>query len=282
MPKFGALAYTWVGTWNKENGQKAIENAAQAGLDLIEIPLVNAAGFDADLTSRQLASAGINGVATLALPKEAHLPTNPKRATEFLKLAIGKVEQMGGTHLSGVLYGHAGTLVGRPPTQEERDTCARVLVEIASYADERAITLAIEPVNRYETYLFNVVEDALALIEKVGAPNLKLHVDTYHMNIDEHGFYQPTKMAGDRLVYVHASDSDRGTVGEGNVRWDDFFRALEEINYRGPLVLESFCSVVPEMIAVSCMWRPSKAGIDEMVSRSLQFLRQKASIYKLN
>jgi D-psicose/D-tagatose/L-ribulose 3-epimerase len=157
-----------------------------------------------------------------------------------------------------------------------------VLAEIASYANEKRITLAIEPINRYETYLFNVVEDALALIEKVGAPNLKLHVDTYHMNIDKHGFYQPTKLAGDRLIYVHASDSDRGTVGEGNVRWDDFFRALAEINYEGPLVLESFSSVVPEMIAVSCMWRPSMMGIDEMVSRSLQFLKAKATNYGLN
>ena len=93
MPKFGALAYTWVGTWNKETGQKAIEKAAKAGLDLIEIPLVNADRFNAELTCRQLAEAGISGVATLALPKEAHLPTNPKRATEFLKLAIDKVEQ---------------------------------------------------------------------------------------------------------------------------------------------------------------------------------------------
>ena len=89
-------------------------------------------------------------------------------------------------------------------------------------------------------------------------------------------------MAEQTLILVKPDGVDRGTVGEGNVRWDDFFRALAEINYRGPLVLESFCSVVPEMIAVSCMWRPSKAGIDEMVSRSLQFLRQKASIYKLN
>jgi D-psicose/D-tagatose/L-ribulose 3-epimerase len=281
MPKFGALAYTWVGTWNKETGRKAIEKAAQAGLDLLEIPLVNAGQFDADLTGRQLAAAGIEGVATLALPKEAHLPTNPKGAAEFLKLAIDKVEQMGGNHLSGVLYGNAGTLVGRPPTRAERDTCAAVLAEIAAYAEQRRITLAIEPINRYETYLFNVVEDVLALIDQVGAPNLKLHLDTYHMNIDEHGFYEPTKLAGNRLIYVHASDSDRGTVGEGNVRWDDFFRALSEINYEGPLVLESFSSVVPEMIAVSCMWRPSRVGIDEMVSRSLRFLRDKAFSYGL-
>ena len=281
MPKFGALAYTWVGTWNKETGQQAIEKAAQAGLDLLEIPLVNARLFDADLTHRQLEAAGIKGVATLALPEDAHMPANPKGATEFLKLAIDKVEQLGSDHLSGVLYGHAGTLVGRPPTQEERDTCARVFAEIAPYAEEKGITLAIEPINRYESYLFNVVEDALALIEKVSAPNLKLHVDTYHMNIDEHGFYEPTRQADAKLVYVHASESDRGTVGEGNVRWDDFFRALAEIRYTGPLVLESFSSVVPEMIAVSCMWRPSKVGIDEMVKRSLAFLRTKAAEHGL-
>jgi D-psicose/D-tagatose/L-ribulose 3-epimerase len=205
------------------------------------------------------------------------LPAAPERALAFLKLALEKVDALGATYLGGVLYASVGTMTLKPPTQQERDQCVQVLGEVAADAARRGITLGIEPVNRYETYVYNSVADTLALIEAIGASNLTLHVDTYHMNIEERGFFEPIKQAGQRLSYVHASESDRGLVGMGNVHWDDFFAGLATINYRGPLVLESFAMVVRSMVAAICLWRPSPYSPQQLVGEGVAFLREKAA-----
>jgi len=277
MPKFGALAYLWIREWNDETGVYALRHAAAANLDLIEIPMPNPGIFNAVLAKRQLAEYGIEGVCSLVLPPYAHLPAAPERALAFLKLVLEKVDALGATYLGGVLYASVGTMTLKSPTQQERDQCVQVLGEVAADAARRGITLGIEPVNRYETYVYNSIADTLALIEAIGASNITLHVDTYHMNIEERGFFEPIRQAGQRLSYVHASESDRGLVGMGNVHWDDFFAGLATINYRGPIVLESFATVVPSMVAATCLWRPSPYNPQQLVDEGVAFLREKAA-----
>ena len=279
--QLGVMAYTYVGEWNETTSIKAIEEAARAGFDFIEIPMVNAYAINASLLKRQLADAGIGFQGSLVLPDYAHMPSKPNEAKKLLLTALDKIEEMGGNALTGVLYASPGQFTLEPPTAAEREICIQVLGEVAADAQKRGFTLALEPINRYETYVYNVVEDLLPAINKIGLPNVGIHLDTYHMNIDEHGFYNATKLAGERLFYVHVSESDRGTLGEGNVHWDDFFRALKEINYSGPLALESFTPAVSEMIAVCCIWRPAKYPIEEMVSRGNDFLKAKCKQYGL-
>jgi len=278
MPRFGAHAYTWIGEWDDETGQHAILQAASTGLDLLEIPLSNPTDFHASTVKRQLAKYGIEGVCTLVLPPHVHLPAKPKQALAFLKQALEQVDALGATFLGGVLYANVGTLTLQPPTKEERERCVQVLSEVAADAARRGITLGIEPVNRYESYMYNSVADVLTLIEAVGASNITLHLDTHHMNIEEQGFFEPVKHAGQRLSYVHASESDRGlVVGKGNVHWNEFFAGLAAINYRGPLVLESFATEAPSMIAAACLWHPSPYTPDQLVRDGIVFLREEAA-----
>lgn len=276
MNKFGALAFTWAGDWNPETGLEAIRKASAAGLDVIEIPLLDPEGFDTETVRSQLDEHGVEPYCTLVLPPEAHLPENPEGALEFLGLALEKVEALGCGFLGGGLYANAGTISGKPPTEDERKLCAQVLREVARDASGRGISLAIEPFNRYETHLFNTVEDGLRLLDAIGEENVGLHFDTYHMNIEEHGFYEPVLAAGDRLLYVHASESDRGPLGEGNVWWDDFFRGLAEIGYDGPLVIEAFADPPPALVEAICMWRPSGADPDRLVGEGVAFMRRHA------
>jgi D-psicose/D-tagatose/L-ribulose 3-epimerase len=238
--------------------------------------MADPATFDADFVSKELNAHELEPTVTLGLPESAHMPAHPKEAREFLFAALEKVEAIGSKFLGGVIYAHVGTITGKPPTQQELSVCADVLREVAQEAKRRGVTIAIEPGNRYETYLVNCVEDAVSLVEAVGAENLKIHLDTYHMNIEEHGFFAPTKLADKNLAYIHASESDRGVVGDGNVRWADFFRALGEIRYSGPLILESFSSTVPELARATCLWRKSKVSISDMVRRGIEFLRAEA------
>src|SRR5690606_37015229 len=104
-----------------------------------------------------------------------------------------------------------------------------------------------EPINRYETYVLTSANEVLNLATEIGHPALGLMLDTFHMNIEENDFYTPVLAAGNKLKYVHMTESDRGMLGEGNVYWDDFFKGLAQINYSGDLVLENFTSQVPGM-----------------------------------
>lgn len=281
MPTFGAHAMIWAADWNRESGRLAIEAAARCGADLIEIPMLRPERFDAKLTRQQLSDNGLQAACSLILPREAHMPAEPQKAIDFLHQALDQVAAVGSTFLGGVLYAHLGYLTGAPPTQAERDTCARVLGEVAGYARRQGVTLALEPVNRYETYLFNTIHDTLQLIAATGADNIVIHADTYHMNIEEPGFRQPVEEAGKKLAFIHCSESDRGVPGQGNVHWDDLFRGLAAIDYRGPLVLESFAAINPDLAGATCMWRKPTYTSDQLAREGLAFLREKAKQYGL-
>ena len=277
MPTFGAHAFIWIGDWTSESGGQAIAAAARAGVNLIEIPMLRPERFDAALTKAQLEESGLGAICSLVLPQEAHLPAEPEAALAFLRLALDQVAGIGASFLGGVLYAHLGYLTGAPPTRAERATCARVLGEVAAYAAERGITLGLEPVNRYETYLFNTIADTLALIDAIGADNVTIHADTYHMNIEEPGFRRPLEAARGRLGCIHCSESDRGVLGQGNVHWDEVFQGLKAIDYRGPLVLESFAAINPDLAGATCMWRTPSYTSDQLAREGMAFLRERAA-----
>lgn len=277
MPTFGAHAFIWVSDWTSETGGQAIDAASRAGLDLIEIPMLRPERFDAKLTRWQLDDAGLRGICSLGLPREAHMPANPRGARDFLRLALDQTAAIGATFLGGVLFAHLGYLTGAPPTREEREICAQTLADVASDAKERGITLGLEPVNRYETYLYNTVADVLGLIEAMGADNVTVHADTYHMNIEEAGFRQAIEAAGERLACIHCSESDRGVPGQGNVHWKETFAGLAAIGYQGPLVLESFAAVNPDLAGATCMWRTPTYSSEQLVREGVTFLREQAA-----
>ena len=278
MPTFGAHAFIWIGDWTAETGSQAIAAAGRSGVDLIEIPMLKPDEFAAARHRAELDAAGLSSVCSLVLPPDAHAPREPQKAKDFLRRALDQVAEVGSPFLGGVLYGNLGTLTGAAPTQRERETCADVLRDAAAYAKERGITLGLEPVNRYETYLYNTIADTLELIDAIGADNVTIHADTYHMNIEEPNFRDPLVQARGRLGCIHLSESDRGVPGQGNVHWDDCFAGLAAIDYRGPLVLESFAAINPDLAGATCMWRTPSYTSDQLVREGVAFLREQAAI----
>ena len=277
MPTFGAHAFIWVGDWTSETGGEAIASAARAGVDLIEIPMLRPERFDSALHRRQLDEHGIGAICSLVLPKEAHMPAKPEAARDFLRGALDQVAAVGSPFLGGVLYAHLGHLTGSAPTATEKEKITEVLRDIAAEAAECGITLGLEPVNRYETYLYNTIGDTLKLIEAIGADNVTIHADTYHMNIEEPGFREPIKAARGRLGCIHCSESDRGVPGQGNVHWGEVFAGLKAIDYQGPLVLESFAAINPDLAGATCMWRTPTYSSNELAREGMAFLRDQAA-----
>ena len=164
MPKYGAHAFVWIDEWTTEKGNRAIAAAGQQGFGFIEIPLLKPHEFDAASHKKALAEAGIYATTSLVLPKDAHMPAQPKRAKQFLVSALDKLEAVGGNYLCGCLAFALGTFTGAPPTNAERQTVIETLGEVAADAKKRGVTLGLEAVNRYEGYIYNSLADTRATI----------------------------------------------------------------------------------------------------------------------
>jgi D-psicose/D-tagatose/L-ribulose 3-epimerase len=281
MPRYGAHAFVWIDAWTTEKGNQAIESAAKAGYDFIEIPLLRPAEFDAIAHKKQLAAVGLDCTASLVLPEWAHMPEHPKEAKEFLYGALDKMEALGGTYLCGCLAYSLGKFTGKPPTSAERLRVIETLGQVALEARRRGIRLGLEAVNRYESYFCNTLGDARDLILAIGTGNLDLHADTYHMNIEEEGYRDPLITCADVLGYIHMSESHRGLIGTGTVNWPEVFQGLFEAKYKGPLTIEAFAAINPDLAAATKLWRPPRHPSQVLASEGLRFLRENASRFNL-
>ena len=281
MVLMGAHTAIWTADWSAEGAEKAIGGAAEAGLDFVEIPLGDLTSFDAATTQELLEQYGIGCTCSVGLPEDAHAPRAPDAAVAFLEGAVEVTAALGSEILTGEVYTHLGAFTGRPPEKEELNGVAGVLERAARHAATMGISIGVQPVNRFENYLVNTAKGADELIDRVGEPNVFAHLDTFHMNIEEKGFRDPVLGLGDRLRYVHLSESDRGTPGTGNVHWDELFAALAETGFDGRLVLESFVHPDPEMTRLAALWRDVSEDPEEPLREGLRFVRSKAKDHGL-
>jgi len=281
MPQFGAHAFLWIDDWTEEKGNHAIAEAGRHGFDFIEIPLLRPAEFQVDSHKQALAQAGLTATASLVLPPEAHMPAQPEKAIAFLTRALEKLEALGGRYLCGCLGYHLGYFTNEPPTAAERQTVVEAMGVVAAEASKRGITLGFEVCNRYETYLYNTLASGRETIKAIGADNIELHADTYHMNIEEEGYYQCLVDSADVLGYIHMSESHRGLVGSGTIDWDAVFRGLKDASYQGPLVLESFAAINPDLRAATKLWRPPNESSEVLAGEGLKYLKTKAAEFGL-
>lgn len=281
MKGFGVHASMWTMNWDREGAERTVKAAVQYGLDFVEIPLLDPPAVDAAHTRNLLEQHELGSVCSLGLPEHAWASQHPDAAIEFLDVALRKARDLGSDALSGVTFGGIGERSGAPPTETELSNVARVLEAAARRARVLNLEFGIEPVNRYENHLLNTGWQAVEMIERVGADNMFLHLDTYHMNIEEKGAANGILAARDYLRYIHLSESDRGTPGEGCCDWDEVFGALAAVGFNGGMAMESFINMPPEIAYALSVWRPVAESHDEVMDRGLPFLRNKARQYHL-
>jgi D-psicose/D-tagatose/L-ribulose 3-epimerase len=176
------------------------------------------------------------------------------------------------------MYSVINKLVGRR-TDEEWDLCVKGLKEVAFFAEQHEVTLAIEPINRFETYFINTANDVVNLVKEVQNPYVKVMLDTFHMNIEEKSYRSALECAGDLLYHVHCCENDRGTPGTGLVRWDEVFEALSKIDYNRWLVIESFVPSSEAIAKAFGIWRNIAPSAETLAKDGLQFLKQMAEKY---
>ncbi len=281
MEGFGVHTSMWTMNWDREGAERAVAGALEYGVDFIEIPMLRPHEIDPDHTRALLEKHKLRAICSLGLPQECWASVHPEKAIDYLRLALDKTKACGAEALSGVTFGGIGERTGVSPTEAEYDNIAKALAPSAAYAKKIGLLFGIEPVNRYENHLINTGWQARDMIHRVGADNIFIHLDTYHMNIEEKGAGNGILDARDFLKYIHLSESDRGTPGEGTCDWDEIFSTLAAIGYKGGLAMESFINMPPEVGFGLAVWRPVAESHDEVMSKGLPFLRNKAKQYRL-
>jgi D-psicose/D-tagatose/L-ribulose 3-epimerase len=256
----GVHALVWVGGWTEPEARTAIESTKAAGYDLIEIPLLDPWSVDVKMTQRLLEENQLGMAASLGLSPETDVssedPAVVQSGERLLRQAVDVVRDLGGDYLCGVIYCSLGKYPG-PPSDRSRANSVQAMQRLADHAAASDISLGIEVVNRYESNLFNTGRQALEFISDIERTNVYVHLDTYHMNIEEPDMVSPVLQCGDRLGYVHVGESHRGYLGSGSVDYAGFFRALAQIGYRGTITFESFSSAVvsPMLSNMLAIWR---------------------------
>lgn len=243
LNELGVHALVWAEEWTTAEAERAVELSAEAGFDLVEIPLIDRDALDLRRVRARLDSAGIGVRCSLGLGFDADVssedPAVAARGEEVLARAVEAASEVGSPLLTGVLYSALGKYP-RPPTRRGWDSAVGALGRVADRAAALGVTLGLEVVNRYESNLVNTAATALRMVGEIGRSNVVVHLDSYHMNIEEGDFYGPVLACGRRLGYVHVGESHRGYLGSGLVDLPTLFRALVSVGYGGAVTFEAF------------------------------------------
>ena len=260
MNKLGVHALVWVGGWSHEECETAITKSAELGFDYIEIPALDPSSVDTKHTLIQLEKYGIGATVSLGLPLDCDIssedPEVVARGEAMLNDALRLTGEIGATHMCGILYSGFAKYM-QPKTERGVQNSAEVLFRIAEKAKLENIAIGLEVVNRYETNLLNTGAEGVEMVKRVGSNNVYVHLDSYHMHIEESGLGNAIRGCADHLGYFHIGESHRGYLGSGNIDFQEIFRALAEIAYSGPITFESFSSAVvaPKLSNILGIWR---------------------------
>lgn len=277
MNPLGVHGLVFVSGWSELESERAINAAADHGFQVIEIPLLDPAGIDPGRTRRQLERAGIDPVVWVGLDFANDVssgdPELVARGEAHLNAALDAACDLGARMLTGVLYSALGRHSG-PPTAAGRWNCIRVLRRIAERAAQSDITLGLEVVNRYEGNLINSAVQALDLIREIDAENVVVHLDSFHMNIEESDPAAAIGRCGDRLGYLHVAESHRGHLGTGTIDFGALFTALAKIGYQGTITFEAFSASAgdPSLNAKLAIWRQIWSYGDDLARHARQFM----------
>jgi len=257
-----------------------VKKVADMGYDGVEVLFADLGILDAKATRAACEKAGVGLTACCVMMPDSN-PCSPeaavrKAAVARLEQMIGLTAEMGGDAVAGPLYSPVRHLTGKACTDDERKWCADCLRAAAEHADKAKIDMAIEPLNRFETYVVNTIGDAAKLCKAVDHPRLKVQVDTFHANIEEKHTAAAIRACGSLVGHFHASESDRGVPGTGQVRWKEAFAALKDVGYDRWVTIESFATGIVDLCAAACIWRPIYESADNLAKQGLAFLRETA------
>jgi D-psicose/D-tagatose/L-ribulose 3-epimerase len=286
MNKIGILYAYWTRNWSVDF-HPFIDKAADLGFDVLEVQ----AGVVTDMTSTERNKLkehaekrkidlcyciGLSPEYDLASPDES-IRQNGILYLQKMAKAVGS---MGGKMISGIVYGCWPTRLpeGETDTRPYLERSISSMKKAIKTAEDQHVQFNLEVVNRFEHYLLNSCDEALEYIQRVDSPNVKIHLDTFHMNIEEDSIGHAIEKAGENLGHVHIGENNRTPPGSGNghIPWDELVKAIKKIQYRGYIVMEPFTTPGGEVGRDIRIYRDLRVSDpDQEAKKALQFIRNK-------
>lgn len=257
----------------------ALRAIKDAGADGVEIPIMEGRAEAYRDLGRMLDDLGLQRTSSMAFvtPEVNPVSENPasrQAAKDNLRWLIDCAHALGAPVICGPMYQTIGLFTGNGPTETELARAAEVLRSVAEDARQAGVTLAMEPLNRFEAYLLNTLADGVALTDRIGHPNVGVLFDTFHANIEEKDPVGVIRKHGRVIKHFHCSANDRGIPGQDHVDWLGSFTALQSQGYSGWLVLEAFGRALPGLAAATKIWRDLFDDALDVARRGIPFVRQ--------
>jgi len=275
--KFGINTLLYTAAFDLEH-LPLLEQFKQWGFDGVEVARFSFDGFPARIIREAAHNEGLEVTFCSALTGDLSLVSEDaatrKRASDFIRRGIETAAEIGANVFVGPYLAPVGQLLGRRPNDDEYQRGIEGLRELAPFLRECDVTLAIEPLNRFETYVMNTAADAKRVCDAVHDPYVGVLFDTFHANIEEKTAGEAIRTLGSHVAHVHTCENDRGIPGSGHVAWDEVFAALGDIRYNDWCVIESFGSRIPEIAAAACIWRDLAPSADAIARDGLTFLKE--------
>ena len=274
--KFGVTTYIWTADFTPAH-LDLLPRVKGWGLDGIELPIFRPAGFPAAELRRGIERAGLECTAAIALVKGLSLVADDadvrRRTLRHVEDTIKVAADLGARVLAGPVYAPVGELPGRRRTPDEWQRVVEACQALEPTLSACDVTLAVEPLNRFETYFLNTAADGLALCQAVGCPHVGLLFDTFHANIEEKDAAASLRRIAPYVRHIHMSENDRGTPGTGHVDWVGVARAIRDIGYNGWLTIEGFGFALGDLSAAASIWRDIERTPEAIAEDGVTFVR---------
>jgi len=260
MSKIGVHSFVWSAGSSREELEKALTSTHALGYKLIEFSYLDPAQVDVKWLAGRIRELGLDVAISMGLPPEGDVtssdPSVVANGEAILDRAVALVRDLGGTKLAGILSSAHGKQE-QALTRKGWDTSVATLSKVADRAKAAGVTLNLEIVNRFESNMLNTAAQGLAYIKDTGASNILLHLDTFHMNIEEADVGLAIRNAADKIGYVHIGESHRGYLGTGSVNFTGIFDALVAIGWDDYVTFESFSTAIvdKDLSLKTAIWR---------------------------
>lgn len=283
--KYGVYFAYWENEWETDF-EPYIEKVKQLGFDILEVAALGLVDLSDDKLTRlknAAEAANIKLTAGIGIPKEFDVssedPIIRKKGIIFMKQVLDQCHKAGIDRIGGTIYSYWPVDYSKPINKSVvRKNSIESLRELAEYAEPLNITLLAETLNRFEQFLLNDTLEAIDYIKEVGKSNVKVMLDTFHMNIEEDSTPEAIRLAGNYLGHLHIGEGNRKVPGKGSLDWAGIGQALKDINYSDYVVMEPFVKMGGQVGQDIKVWRDMSNGaseerLDQELAKSLKFVK---------